>query len=366
MRGTAAFISSFKFMYNLKNKRVWPKKAKKKVKQMKTIVFVGNHKHFSGLRLGSRLARVLNEKGRQTVLAGVKGKLPKNTDLKTLEFSASAKAKSMAEAFKKEGAERVISLASLAACEAADLASLPYIYCEPENFKEEKTVKNKKTLLKKAEKVVVIGKGDKPLDKKLYGPRAVRTANPAVWVEHYNTDKPACFKKENNIVSAGKLAKNGGFDVLLKTWARLAPAHTTWHLTIVGDGLNKAALKKFIEKNHLSGSTEIVSADSDLYSLLRNADIYVSPARAAEGLDELLDAMASKLPVVATDVEGADELVANAVSGLLVNAGEEEPLTVALDELMVNWGKRVGMAIEASRMKERFPFEAFAALFDEE
>lgn len=353
-------------MYNLENKRVGRKKAKKKVKHMKTIVFVGNHKNFSGRRLGTRLAHVLTEKGQDTVLAGIKGKLPKHTKLATLEFAAAAKAKSMAEAFKKAGADRVISLVSLPACEAAALAGLPYIYCEPENFKEEKAVKNKKALLKKAEKVVVIGKGDKPLDKKLYASNAVRTANPAVWVEHYNYDKPACFKKENNIVAAGKLAKSGGFDVLLKTWARLAPAHGTWHLTIVGDGVNKAALKKFIEKNGLSESTEIVPADSDLYSLLRNADIYVSPAREAEGLDELLDAMASKLPVVATDVAGADELVANAVSGLLVNAGEEEPLTVALDDLMVNWGKRVGMAIEASHMKDRFPFDVFAALFDEE
>ena len=353
-------------MYNLENKRVGRKKAKKKVKHMKTIIFVGNHKNFSGLRLGTRLAHVLTEKGQDTVLAGIKGKLPKHTKLATLEFAAAAKAKSMAETFKKAGADRVISMGSLPASEAATLAGLPHIYCEPENFKEEKAVKNKKALLKKAEKVVVIGKGDKPLDKKLYASNAVRTANPAVWVEHYNYDKPACFKKENNIVAAGKLAKSGGFDVLLKTWARLAPAHGTWHLTIVGDGVNKAALKKFIEKNGLSESTEIMPADSDLYSLLRNADIYVSPAREAEGLDELLDAMASKLPVVATDVAGADELVANAVSGLLVNAGEEEPLTVALDDLMVNWGKRVGMAIEASHMKDRFPFDAFAALFDEE
>ena len=332
---------------------------------MKNMVFVGNHKNFSGLRLGARLAKVLAEKGNEVVLAGVKGKLPKHTDLKTLEVSAAAKAKTLAETMKKENVQRVISLVSLPACEAAALAGVPYIYCEPENFKEEKTVKNKKALLKKAQKVVVIGKGENPLDKKIYSSNAVRTPNPAVWVEHYNYNKPACFKKENNIVAAGKLAKSGGFDVLLKTWARLAPAHTTWHLTIVGDGASKAALKKFIEKNHLSGSTEIVPADSDLYSLLRNADIYVSPAREAEGLDELLDAMASKLPVVATDVPGADELVANALSGLLVNSGEEEPLTVALDDLMVNWGKRVGMAIEASRMKERFPFEVFAALFED-
>lgn len=333
---------------------------------MKDIVFIGSHKTFSGLRLGARLAKVLAENGHETVLAGFKGKLPKNSGVKTLEFAPAAKAKSMAEAFKKEGADRVISIAGLPACEAADLAKLPYIYCEPENFKEEKAVKNKKALLKKAKKVVVIGKTEKPLDRKTYGSNAVKTHNPAVWVEHYNYDKPACFKKENNVVAAGKLAKSGGFDVLLKTWARLAPAHATWHLTIVGDGANKAALKKFIEKNNLSASAEIVPADADLYSLLRNADIYVSPAREAEGLDELLDAMASKLPVVATDVPGADDLVANALSGLLVNPGEEEALTVALDELMVNWGKRVGMAVEASRMKERYPFEVFVSFFEQD
>lgn len=331
---------------------------------MKTIVFVGNHKHFSALRLGVRLAAVLAEKGADVILAGIKGKIPAYADLKTLEFAPAAKVKTLAAAFQKAGAQRVISLCSLPACEAAAEAKLPYVYCEPENFKEEKAVKNKKTLLKKAKKVVVIGSSEKPLDKKIYASNAVRTANPAVWVEHYNYNKPACFKKENNIVAAGKLAKSGGFDVLLKTWARLAPAHHTWHLTIVGDGTAKTSLKKFITKNNLTASTEIVPADSDLYSLLRNADIYVSPAREAEGLNELLDAMASKLPVVATDVPGVDALVMNAVNGLLVNPGEEEPLTVALDELMVNWGKRVGMAVEASRLKDRFPFEAFTALFE--
>ncbi len=331
---------------------------------MNTIVFVGNHKNFDTLRLGVRLAQHLAERGEKVFLAGQKGKLPTYIDLPTLEFASAAKAKTVAEAFKKAGAERIISMTSLPACEAAALGKLPYIYCEPEKFKEEKAVKDKKALLKKAQKVVVLGSGEKALDKKLYASNAVRVANPAVWVEHYNYNKPACFKKENNIVAAGKLAKSGGFDVLLKTWARLAPAHTSWHLTIVGDGASKTSLKKFIEKNHLAASTEIIPASSDLYSLLRNADIYVNPAREAEGLNELLDAMASKLPVVATDVSGADELVANAVNGLLVNPGEEEPLTIALDELMVNWGKRVGMAVEASRLKDRYCFEHFAVLFE--
>lgn len=332
---------------------------------MKTIVFVGNHKHFGARRLGVRLAQALAGNGQPVVLAGIKGKLPENTGLDRLEFAPAAKTKSMAAAFAKAGGRRVISMVSLPACEAALAVGLPYVYCEPENFKEEKPVKNKKTLLKKAERVVLLGAGGGMPDKKMYASNAVRVKNPAVWVEHDNGGLPACFKKENNVLACGKLARGGGFDVLLKTWARLAPAHATWHLTVVGDGTNKTALKKFIAKNHLQASTEIVGADADLYGLLRRADIYVSPAREAEGLDELLDAMASKLPVVATDVPGAGKLVSAGLNGLLVPAGQEDALTAALDVLMVDWGRRVGLAVEAARMRERFPFEIFVSYFEE-
>ncbi|MBR2504757.1 MAG: glycosyltransferase, partial [Elusimicrobiaceae bacterium] len=109
-----------------------------------------------------------------------------------------------------------------------------------------------------------------------------------------------------------------------------------------------------------------ITAGCDLYGLMRNTDIYVNSAREAEGLNELLDAMASKLPVVATNVKGADELVQDRVNGLLVNAGDEESLQAALDELMVNWGHRVGLAVEAARLKERYPFEVFMAFFEQD
>lgn len=340
--------------------------AKDREKKMKYIVFVGNHKTFSALRLGVRLAQVLAWNGNDVILAGAKGKVPHYTGLKTIEFSPSATIKKLTDTFVKEGVEKVISFVSLPACEAAAGGKIPYLYCEPENFKEDKAVRTKKTILKKAKKVVVLAQTEKPLDKKIYGANAVRVSNPAVWVEHFNHHRPDCFKKENNILAFGKLTKSGGFDVLLKTWARLAPAHTSWHLTIVGDGLSKTSLNKFIEKNHLSGSTQIVPASSDIYSLMRNADIYVNPAREAQGTEDILDAMASKLPVLVTDVAGVDELVVNGVNGLIVNAAEEEPLTIALDELMVNWGKRVGLAVEASRLKERYPLEVFVAFFEQD
>lgn len=333
---------------------------------MKTIIFLGNPE---SVRLGVYLADHLSSKGDRVYLMGRKTILPTHTNVKKIVLAPSITAKMMASALKKMGIQKVISFMNLPVCAAADSAKIPYIYTEVEDYKERKLFSNKKNLLKNAQRVVVIGKDDKKLNTRMYSTNAVRTTNPAVWVEHYNSNsnsssKPSCFKKQNNIVACGNFTKSGGFDVLLETWARLAPAHSTWHLTLVGDGTQKNAINKFIKKNNLEGSTEVVGSKTDLYSLLSKADIYVNPARKSEGLDTVLDAMASKLPVLTTNVKGTDELISNGINGLVVNAGEEAPLTSALDDLMVNWGKRVGMAVQAEHLKDRYPFEEFVSLFE--
>lgn len=331
---------------------------------MKTVIFLGEQKNFSGVRLGVHLAQVLNARGTEVVLVGKESVLPDYTPFETVQVSASAIARTLGSVLKKTGAQKVISFVGLPVCDAAAALKIPFIYVEPENFKEDKPAKNKKAILQKAAKVIVLGTGDQPLNPRVYSDNAVRVSMPAIWVEHYNYNKPACFKRENNIVAYGDLTRDGGFDVLLQTWARLAPAHTSWHLTIVGNGPQKSALKKFIQKHNLENATELLGAETDIYSLLRNADIYVNPSRAAKDVSGILDAMASKLPVLATDIDGVDTFITNGVNGVIVNAGEEEPLTIALDDLMVNWGKRVGFAVRAWEMKDLYPFEAFTSLFN--
>ena len=332
---------------------------------MNISIFVGGNKQFTASRLGIKLAEELAAKGFDVTVRAVKGKVKiKNASVKLQEYTAFSRVKTLAGILQKEHTVGVISLMNLSGCQAALEAGIPFVYAEMEGFKEDKTVKDKKAILKQAKKVLVIKTSDKPLNKKAYaGLNIAEIDNPAVWVEHYNYNKPGCFKKENNIVAVGKFSKESGFENLLKTWARLAPAHSTWHLTIVGDGSGKAALAKFVAKNNLQQSTEIVSDDGDVYSLLRNADIFAYPALNPANADILLDAMASKLPCVACESNPVTDLVANGINGLIVNAGEEEPFTIALDDLMVNWGKRVGIAVEASKLKDKYPFENFVGAF---
>lgn len=331
---------------------------------MNITVFIGGNKDFTASRLGVQLAEALHSAGHSVTVRAVKGKVKSACGVTLKEYAAVAKPKTLASALTKEGAEFVISFMNLPGCEAAQEAGLPFVYAEEEDFKEDKPVKTKKATLKKAKRVFVIKTSSKPLSKKTYtGLTVTEIPAPAIGVEHCNRHKPACFKKENNIVAVGKLTKESGFDALLKTWARLASGHTSWHLTLVGDGPGKTALKKFIAKNGLETSTEIVPESEDAYNLLRYADIFAYPAANPSRTDMLLDAMASKLPCVAYASSAAEALITNGVNGMLVSAGKEEPFMLALDELMVSWGRRVNIAVEAGKLKDKYPFADFVRAF---
>ncbi|MBR2392143.1 MAG: glycosyltransferase [Elusimicrobiaceae bacterium] len=331
---------------------------------MKIAVFVGGNKDFSAQRLGVKLAEELQYFGKEVLLVAAKGKIKFSAYVSLKEYAATAKPKTLAAFLLKERVEKVISLMDLTGCQAAVEADIPFVYAETEGFKEDKTAKNKKTILKQAQQVLVIKYTQAALNKRTYaGLSVAEVQNPAVWVERYDYHKPDCFKKENNVLAIGKFSKESGFDTLLKTWARLAPAHPSWHLTLVGDGPSKTTFAKFIAKHNLQASVEMVSASGDTYSLLRNADIFAYPSINPVRADVLLDAMASKLPCVACESAAAVELITNGVNGVIVNAGEEEPFTIALDDMMVNWGKRVGIAVEAGKHKDRFPFLDFVKAF---
>ena len=111
---------------------------------MKTILFIGTHKQFSGLRLGAALGTVLVLRGQEVLLAAPGLELPSYLQLPTLDFSSKTTVKTLAAALKKHGVARVISLAYLPGCEAAAALHIPFVYVEPENLKEAKVVKNKK------------------------------------------------------------------------------------------------------------------------------------------------------------------------------------------------------------------------------
>lgn len=334
---------------------------------MKIIVCVGGNKGANAARIGVRLAKQLQTGGQEVVLMAPRGKVQFADGVCYKEYAPNTSAKTLGAHLAEQAPQLVISVMNLLLCEAAAKAKVPFIYIEHANFKEDKVVKNKKTILKKAKKVIVLTDPEQPLSKRAYaGLPVVEAVNPSVWVEHYNYNKPACFKKENNVLAILPLTQESGVELLLSSWSKLAPLHPTWHLTVAGDGALKEKAEAFIADNRLQDSVELVSALGDVYSLLRHADIFAHPSGADFRADMVLDAMASKLPCVAAESEQVCTLMTNGVNGLIVNEGEEDPFTQALDELMVHWGRRVEMAVEAAKLKDQYPFDNLLKLVEAE
>jgi glycosyltransferase involved in cell wall biosynthesis len=133
------------------------------------------------------------------------------------------------------------------------------------------------------------------------------------------------------VLCVGRLLPVKGIDVLLNAWAGLpADLRSRASLVVVGTGPSSAALETIITNRGIRDSVIMAGARNDVGDHYRAADLFVLPSR-AEGLSNaLLEAMASGLPVVATAVGGALDVIRDGRNGLLAAPEDEMSLADAL------------------------------------
>lgn len=162
------------------------------------------------------------------------------------------------------------------------------------------------------------------------------------------------------IVSVGRLAEPKDFSTLVAAFAHLAPG--TARLRVLGDGPQRAGLETEIAAYGLTDSVELTGEVSDVGSRLAESDVFVLSSR-SEGMPlSALEAMAAGLPVVATDVGGLHEIVADGETGVLVQPGRPDELAQALGRLVGDAELRRTMGEAARRRaEERFSLPRWRA-----
>ncbi len=155
------------------------------------------------------------------------------------------------------------------------------------------------------------------------------------------------------ILFVGRLAKQKGLDTLWHALARLNNAGTTnFRLRLAGGGPEQYHLDQSAKKLGISSRIEFLGwqPGERIRELYREAKIFVLPS-IDEGMpNALMEAMASEVAVVATDVSGSREIITNRKDGLLVPIGDDVALAETLEELIVDDGKckRLGRAARKS------------------
>lgn len=160
------------------------------------------------------------------------------------------------------------------------------------------------------------------------------------------------------VLFVGRLDPQKAPFVLLEAFKRLLVRHPNWRLLFVGDGVLRGPMNEWIAENELSNSIHLTGWRADIPGLLKTANCLALPSL-WEGMPNIvLEAMASGLPVVVSQVEGTAELIQHGETGLLVKPGSADDLEQAIESVLIDTGLSNRLLKNAQHLcKEVFTIE---------
>ncbi len=148
-----------------------------------------------------------------------------------------------------------------------------------------------------------------------------------------------------------------GIDVLIRAFAELCRDRDNLRLLIVGDGPSRQSLEKLTEQHGLSEKVKFAGKipNDRVFEYIKEMDIFAMPSIGEGEIFGVaaVEAMATGLPVVASNIGGLPEVVEDGVTGLLTIPGDSESLRGALEFYIMNRDKRYEDGINARRSVER-------------
>ena len=158
----------------------------------------------------------------------------------------------------------------------------------------------------------------------------------------------------------GKIKDYKGVDILLKAMARLDPeCRKRCHVSIVGRPyMDTRPLVRLVERHDLQETVDLrfdFVSDSDMAALFEAADFLVFPYRGIDTSGVLMAAIASGIPVVASNIGCFAEMLDNGEQGVLVPPGDCEALADALASLIRSSETRGRMRVKMQALRQRIP-----------
>jgi hypothetical protein len=147
--------------------------------------------------------------------------------------------------------------------------------------------------------------------------------------------------------------------------------HPTARLLVVGDGSSSRSLKVLASRLRIRDSVVFTGRRDDVAAITAELAVAVLPSvREAQGIS-ILEAMAQRVAVIATDVGGIPEVITSEKDGLLVAPEDPVALAAAIDRLLSDEPLRQRLAGAGYRtVEERYSLDAqvrrIEAVYDED
>jgi len=171
---------------------------------------------------------------------------------------------------------------------------------------------------------------------------------PATGFEKISNDKPV-------IVCISNLIPIKGIEFYIRAAGKLLEKKSA-KFYVIGDGPQRGYLEKLTYQLGISDSVIFTRRVQwpDIYWILSNvANVCVSASLLENFPFYILECMAARKPIVATNVGGVSEAVIDGVTGYLVPPRDPASLAMAMIKLIENPDRAIKMGIEARRIVEQ-------------
>ena len=141
-------------------------------------------------------------------------------------------------------------------------------------------------------------------------------------------------EKEDVVISVGKLDDQKNHALLINAFSKVARDFPTWKLIIYGEGPLRDSLQIIINSLELTDRVLLPGRSNRVIEEMNRAKIFAFSSNYEGMSNAILEAVCVGLPVVTTNVSGAEELVQD--GGYVVPIGSEKQLVESLRSLMAD------------------------------
>lgn len=171
-------------------------------------------------------------------------------------------------------------------------------------------------------------------------------------------------------LAVGRLHKQKGHDLLIRSFSRIVKVHNKIKLIILGEGPERKNLEQLVAKADLTEFVSLPGNAGNISEWYQRADIFVLSSRYEGYCNALAEAMAHGCACIsfACDV-GPRYMIEHNHNGLLVDPEDVDALAKAMQNLMDNKGLRIKISRKAKEIREKLSEETtmmkWVDLFDQ-
>ncbi|MBS3764670.1 MAG: glycosyltransferase [Planctomycetes bacterium] len=166
------------------------------------------------------------------------------------------------------------------------------------------------------------------------------------------------------LLAAGRLQKQKGYSYLLCAIRKLKENCPDLTLLVAGEGSLQTELRTLTEDLGLKNQVDFLGFRTDIFDLMAEADVFVLPSLYEGMPNVIMEAMALKKPIVATSVDGVNELLADGKTGFLVPPADSTALAKAIERLLRDEDLACRLGRAAAKGVQKYSFENVIPQFE--